>query len=75
VRLFFPKILNTKIVYLCNLLCVDVKSGSTTVSEFGYFMGMIGNLRFSIDFSINGDARLGFGLLKCDIFKRKDPSV
>ena len=37
--------------------------------EFGTFIRNIYDLQYSIVFLIKGDARLGFGLLKCDIFR------
>jgi hypothetical protein len=57
-------------LYIGSLLHIDVQT-------VGYFLSigtLIGNfyvLQCSINFLINGDARLGFGLLKCDIFRGK----
>jgi hypothetical protein len=46
-----------------------------TFCEFGTFIGNIYDWQCSISFLINGDAKLGFGLLKCDIFRGKSQSV
>jgi hypothetical protein len=46
-----------------------------TFDQFGTLIGNFYVLQCSIHFLINGDARLGFGLLKCDIFRGKSQSV
>jgi hypothetical protein len=46
-----------------------------TFCEFGTLIGNIYDLQDSINFLINGDARLWFGLLKCEIFRGKSQSV
>jgi hypothetical protein len=57
------------LLYLGTLLCVGVKSGCifktfTTICEFGTFIRIIDDLRVSIDFYFNEDARLSSGLLE-----------
>jgi hypothetical protein len=46
-----------------------------TFCEFGTFMTNIDDLQVSIDFFLNGHARLCSGLLKYDIFRGKSHSV
>jgi hypothetical protein len=64
------------LLYLGSLLHVYVKrvvyfDCKHDFCEIFTFIGNIYDLEGSIVFLINGDARLGFGLLKCDIFKGK----
>ena len=42
-----------------------------TFCEFGTLVGIIGDFRVSMDFFLNGDARLGSGLLKYNICRGK----
>ena len=65
-------------LYLGSLLHVDVK----TVAYFKHWWLFVSSalssriyIMTSIDFFFNGDARLGFGLLKNDIFRDKSQSV
>jgi hypothetical protein len=67
-------------LYLGSLLHVDVKTVAYLrywlfFCEFYTFVGNINDLQGSIVFLINGDARLGYGLLKCDIFRGTSQSV
>jgi len=43
--------------------------------DLGTFIGILSDLRVSIDFVVNGDARLCSGLLKYANFKGKNQSV
>jgi hypothetical protein len=67
-------------LYLGSLLHLDAKTVAYLrywlfVCEFCTFVGNIYDLQCSIVFLINGDARICFGLLKCDIFRGKIQSV
>jgi hypothetical protein len=43
--------------------------------EFGLLIGISSDLRVPIDYFVNGDARLGCGLLKYDIFRSKSQNL
>jgi hypothetical protein len=63
----------SKTFYFQILVAVFLDGKASIFREkFGtYFNGIIDNLRFSIDFFVNGDARLGSGQLIYNIFMGK----